>query len=115
MARNPLQIDLHLVILLPQFFYSRSCLIGIVFLKSHKFVRNKYDHRLYYKPGEIYITIYIDDLKLINTDDVLITNVKKLLSERFKIKDLGPTIYYLKIEIVQIDTTITLQQTSYIN
>src|SRR6266498_3701938 len=29
-ARNPLQIDLHLVILLPQFFYSRSCLTGIV-------------------------------------------------------------------------------------
>src|SRR6266498_4186061 len=34
MARNPLQIDLHLVILLPQFFYSRSCLIGIVLASS---------------------------------------------------------------------------------
>src|SRR6266536_1967053 len=100
MARNPLQIDLHLVILLPQFFYSRSCLIGIVFLKSHKFVRNKYDHELYYKSGEIYITIYVDDLKLINTDDVFITNIKKLLFERFKMKNLGLATYYLKIEII---------------
>src|SRR6266542_3704798 len=33
-ARNPLQIDLHLVILLPQLFYSRSCLIGIVLASS---------------------------------------------------------------------------------
>ncbi|SRR6266498_2785587 len=115
MARNPLQIDLHLVILLPQFFYSRSCLIGIVFLKSHKFVRNKYDHELYYKSGEIYITIYVDDLKLINTDDVLITNVKKLLSKKFKIKNLNLITHYLKIKIVQTDTIITLRQTSYID
>src|SRR6266536_237382 len=33
-ARNPLQIDLHLIILLPQFFYSRSYLIGIVLVNS---------------------------------------------------------------------------------
>src|SRR6266536_2685583 len=115
MARNPLQIDLHLVILLPQFFYSRSCLIGIVFLKSHKFVRNKYDHGLYYKSGEIYITIYVDDLKFIDTDDVLIVNIKKLLSGKFNIKDLNPAIYYLRIKIVRTDTTIILRQTSYID
>src|SRR6266511_5902534 len=34
MVRNPLQIDLHLVIFLPQFFYSRSCLICIVLTSS---------------------------------------------------------------------------------
>ena len=35
MARNPLQINLYLVILLPQFFYSRSCLISIVLASSN--------------------------------------------------------------------------------
>ena len=49
------------------------------FLESYGFVRNKYDHGLYYKSGEIYITIYIDNLKLVDTDDVLITNVKKII------------------------------------
>ncbi len=49
------------------------------FLKSYGFVRSKYDYGLYYKPGEIYITIYVDDLKFIDTDDVLITNVKKII------------------------------------
>src|SRR6266536_807307 len=34
MTKNPLQIDLHLIILLPQFFYSRSCLIGIILTNS---------------------------------------------------------------------------------
>src|SRR6266498_3978014 len=33
-SQEPLQIDLHQVILLPQFFYSRSCLIGIVLTSS---------------------------------------------------------------------------------
>ena len=81
----------------------------IDFLEFYEFVRSKYDYGLYYKPGEIYITIYVNDLKLVNIDDILITNVKKLLSGRFKIKDLGPAIYYLGMEIVQINTTITFR------
>ena len=83
--------------------------ILIDFLESHGFVRSKYDYGLYYKSGEIYITIYVDDLKLVDTDDVFITNVKKLLSGRFKMKDLGPAIYYLGMEIVRTDTIITLR------
>ena len=85
------------------------------FLKSYGFVRSKYDYGLYYKPGEIYITIYVDDLKFIDTDDVLIVNIKKLLSGKFNIKDLNPAIYYLRIKIVRTDTTIILRQTSYID
>ena len=89
--------------------------ILINFLESHGFVRNKYDYGLYYKSGEIYITIYVDDLKFIDTDDVLIVNIKKLLSGKFNIKDLNPAIYYLRIKIVRTDTTIILRQTSYID
>ncbi len=79
------------------------------FLKSHGFVRNKYNYELYYKSGEIYITIYIDDLKFVDTNDIFITNVKKLLFGRFKIKNLNLAIYYFKIKIVRIDTIITFR------
>jgi transposase InsO family protein len=85
------------------------------FLESHGFIRSKYDHGLYFKPGEIYITIYVDDLKLIGADDALIASVKNLLSGRFKMKDLGPATHYLGLEIVRTDTTLTLRQTTYID
>jgi transposase InsO family protein len=86
------------------------------FLTAHGFTRSKYDYGLYYnKTDEIYITIYVDDLKIVGADDTLISNVKKLLSGRFRMKDLGPATHYLGMEIVRTDTTITLRQTSYID
>jgi hypothetical protein len=61
------------------------------------------------KMDRIHITIYVDDLKIVDADDAFISNVKRLPFERFKMKDLGPAIYYLGIDIVRIDTTITLR------
>jgi hypothetical protein len=51
--------------------------------------------------GIIVIVIYVDDLIITGDSDVDIFDLKKLLKEKFEMKDLGELRYFLGIEIIQ--------------
>ncbi len=51
--------------------------------------------------GIIIIVIYVDDLIITRDSDVNIFDLKKLLKQKFEIKDLGKLRYFLSIEVIQ--------------
>ena len=65
---------------------------------------------------EIIITVYVNDILIIDKNRAVIDLFKKSLSAYFKIKDLGEAVDYLGIKIKQniSDGTITLSQKAYI-
>jgi len=51
--------------------------------------------------GIVVIVIYVDDLIIIGDSDVDIFDLKKLLKQKFEMKDLGKLHYFLGIEVIQ--------------
>jgi hypothetical protein len=51
--------------------------------------------------GIVVITIYVDDLIITGDSDVDIFDLKKLLKQKFEMKDLGELRYFLSIEVIQ--------------
>jgi hypothetical protein len=50
--------------------------------------------------GIIVIIIYVDDLIITRDSDADIFDLKKLLKQKFKMKDLGELGYFLGIEVI---------------
>jgi hypothetical protein len=63
--------------------------------------------------GIIVIVIYVDDLIIIGNSNVDISDLKKLLKQEFKMKDLGELRYFLGIEVIQSPKRIWLLQRKY--
>jgi hypothetical protein len=66
------------------------------------FVRNKVDHCIYSKEegGSFkYVALYVDDMLLIGNNMDAIKEVKKQLSSKFDMKDLGATNFIMGMEI----------------
>lgn len=89
------------------------------FLQNLKFRRNESDYCLNIncENGEfIYILIFVDDMLICSKNKKLIDVVKKNLSERFMMKDMGKVINYIGIDIniEKSKNTLTLNQTKYI-
>jgi hypothetical protein len=51
--------------------------------------------------GIVVITIYVDDLIMTGDNDADIFDLKKLLKQKFEMKDLGELRYFLSIEVIQ--------------
>ncbi len=51
--------------------------------------------------GIIVIVIYVDDLIIIGNSDADISDLKKLLKQKFEMKDLGKLRYFLGIEVIK--------------
>ncbi len=51
--------------------------------------------------GIIVIVIYVDDLIITGDSDADISNLKKLLKQKFEMQDLGELHYFLGIEVIQ--------------
>lgn len=86
---------------------------------SINFKRSNYDCCLYYKgevEKQIYIILYVDDLLICCSDLDEIENVKKVLTKRFQMKNLGEAKQYLGIEIDYNcrEYTMKLSQSNYI-
>jgi hypothetical protein len=64
--------------------------------------------------GIVIIIIYVDDLIIIGNSDVDIFDLKKLLKQKFEMKDLGELRYFLGIEIIQFLKGIWLLQRQYV-
>jgi len=74
------------------------------------------DFSLYVKKtahGIVIIVIYVDDLIITGDSDVDISGLKKLLKQKFEMKDLGELHYFLGIEVIQSPKGIWLLQRQY--
>ncbi len=81
-------------------------------ISCHKWILNiqcrfslyakKIDH------GIVIIVIYVDDLIITGDSDEDIFELKKLLKQKFEMKDLGKLCYFLGIEVIQFPKGIWL-------
>jgi len=60
--------------------------------------------------GIVIIVIYVDDLIITGNNDINIFDLRKLLKQKFKMKDLGELRYFLSIEVIQSPKGIWLLQ-----
>lgn len=74
-----------------------------------------YDSAFYLNYNGNYLVVYVDNLHIVGPDLSFIVKLKKQLASKFKTTDLGPTFYYLGMEILHENDTITITQTVYIN
>jgi hypothetical protein len=63
--------------------------------------------------GIVVIIIYVDDLIITGENDVDISDLKKLLKQKFEMKDLGELRYFLGIEVIHSPKGIWLLQRQY--
>ena len=89
------------------------------FLVKNKFIKTKADSCIYTRRSDKGITIialYVDDLIIAGSNDRVIAEVKKTLSKKYKMKDLGLLNWVLGMEVIQdlTNKTINLNQTTYI-
>jgi len=73
------------------------------YLVTSGFQTSNADFSLYVKKtdhGIVVIVIYVDDLIITRDSDVNISNLKKLLKQKFEMKDLGELHYFLDIEVI---------------
>ena len=85
------------------------------FLSSLGFERCKHGYCLYVKrvgdgPDDwIIVVVYVDDLTIMSKNLSMINELKKELSQRFQMKDLGDINYILKMEVTRNHNNKTLQ------
>ncbi len=60
--------------------------------------------------GIVVIVIYVDDLIIIGDSDADIFDLKKLLKQKFEMKDFGQWHYFLNIKVIQSPNGIWLLQ-----
>jgi len=60
--------------------------------------------------GIVVIVIYVDDLIITGDSDADIYDLKKLLKQKFEMKDLGELRYFFGIEVIQSPKRIWLSQ-----
>ena len=86
-------------------------------LKSMGFTQTKSDPCIYVSTGEesFIIAVYVDDILLATRADKRMTEVKREIASKFKVKDLGELRLFLGVKVVQNkeDGTIWLGQPSY--
>ncbi len=76
--------------------------IGQYLITSEFQTSNAY-YSLYVKKidhGIVVIVIYVDDLIVTRNNDVNISDLKKLLKQKFEMKDLEELRYFLSIEVI---------------
>lgn len=86
-------------------------------LSENGFTQNPADHCVYNKQTateRIILIIWVDDLIIAASDSDSLTSVKEMLSEKFKMKDLGRLGHFLGIDFTQSEGKIKMNQTRYI-
>ena len=57
--------------------------------------------------------MYVDNILLIGNNPDCVTSLKKLLDDRFGLKDLGSLRYFLGLEVARTEASISLTQRKY--
>lgn len=69
-----------------------------------------------YKSGKEFLTliVYVDDIVLTGTSQLIMSQVKEYLNKKFSIKDLGHIHYFLGIEVARSASGIFINQRKYV-
>ena len=89
-----------------------TCLI------ENDFVQNPADTCVYTKEKhneKVILIIWVDDLIIAASNENVLKNVKGILTERFKMKDLGKLRYFLGIDFKQEDGVVKMSQERYVS
>lgn len=65
--------------------------------------------------GKVILLIWVDDLIIAASNEGVQNNVKRMLSERFKMKDLGRLNHFLGINFSQTKGQVKMSQKRYVN
>jgi hypothetical protein len=85
------------------------------FLVKIGFIRSSADPCLYNDlKRNLYITIWVDDLLIVEKHEPDIANIKAQLSREFEMKDLGKLEHFLGMRISRHDSGISIDQNGYI-
>ena len=72
------------------------------FLKKIGFTASNWDAGLWYhKDKKVYLTIYVDDIKLIESDESMLDSIYEQITKRFDINKLSETYHYLEMKMMQ--------------
>ena len=85
-------------------------------LTEKEFTQNPADHCVYSretKDGKVIIIIWVDDLIIAASNTDILKEVKGMLAEKFKMKDLGRLQHFLGIDFTQSDGCVTMSQEKY--
>lgn len=86
------------------------------FLIENKFVQSQSDHCVYTKSTEdetIIIIVWVDDIVIAANNEDVIHKTKKVLKDRFRMKDLGKLNYFLGIHFEQGKDYVRMSQKRY--
>lgn len=88
------------------------------FVKKKRYSQGQFDHTMFVKhtiDGKMAILIvYVDDILLTRNNGDEIHRLRKHLGSEFEIKDLGPTRYFLGMDITRSKIGISVSQRKYV-
>lgn len=88
------------------------------FLLSQNFVQSMCDNCVYTKHNnnlKTIIIVWVDDIIISGSNLNCVNQIKLALSNKFKMKDLGPISWFLGIEFVTKDESIEMNQSKFID
>ena len=78
-------------------------------LEDFGLFQSKHDDALFYDTScSLYITVYIDDIKVSCADDTTILTLKRHLQSKYKLKDIENVTWYLGMEISRLKNGLLL-------
>lgn len=87
-------------------------------LTENGFEQNSADNCVYSKQKKdekVILLIWVDDLILAANKESVLKDVKKMLTEKFKMKDMGRLKHFLGIDFEQTDSEVKMSQEMYVN
>ncbi|XP_019055285.1 PREDICTED: uncharacterized protein LOC109115550 [Nelumbo nucifera] len=81
------------------------------------YTQTQSDHTLFVKKKDtlvIFLIVYVDDIVVTSNDIEEVSALKKFLSSKFEIKDLGELWYFLGIEVARSKEGIFISQRKYV-
>ena len=88
------------------------------YLTENGFEQNPADNCLYTREKQnekVFLIVWVDDLIIAANNEKVVKSVKMLLTERFKMKDLGKLNNFLGIDFKQSEGKVTMTQERYAN
>lgn len=86
-------------------------------LIENQFIQNQADHCVYTRETDgqkVFILIWVDDIIIATSDENIMTDVKEMLTLKFKMKDLGKLRHFLGIDFEQSDHCVKMSQKRYV-